>query len=47
MVLFFFPNGEANSCDIGTRFCGKNSFDLIDQKSDENGRILIAEPKIS
>ena len=47
MVLFFFSNGKANSCDIGTRFCRKNSFDLIDQKSDENGRILITEPKIS
>ena len=26
---------------------GKNSFDLIDQKSDENGRILITEAKIN
>ena len=27
--------------------CGKISFDLIDQKSDENGRILIIEAKIN
>ena len=30
-----------------TGFCGKNSFDLIDQRSDENGRILIIEAKIN
>ena len=27
--------------------CGKISFDLIDQRSDENGRILIIEAKIN
>ena len=32
---------------LQTGFCGKNSFDLIDQRSDENGRILIIEAKIN
>ena len=29
-----------NSCGVATEFCGKNYFDLNDQKSDENGPIL-------
>ena len=29
-----------NSCSVATEFCGKNYFDLNDQKSDENGPIL-------
>ena len=32
--------GKTNSCGAASGFCGKNYFDLIDQKSDENGRIL-------
>ena len=40
-------HGKKNSCCVATRFCGKNYFDLIDQKSDENGRILIIEAKIN
>ena len=32
---------------LQTGFCRKNSFDLIHQKSDENGRILIIEAKIN
>ena len=43
----FFSHGKTNSCGVATGFCGKNSFDLIDQKSDENGRILIIEAKIN
>ena len=46
-VLFFFSHGKTNSCGVATRFCGKYSFDLIDQKNDENGRILIIEAKIN
>ena len=42
-----FSHGKTNSCGVATGFCGKNSFDLIDQNSDENGRILIIEAKIN
>ena len=42
-----FSHGKANSCRVSTGFCGKNFFDLIDRKSDENERILIIEAKIS
>ena len=42
----FFSNGKTNSCGIATGFCGKNSFDFIDQKSDENGHILTTEAEI-
>ena len=43
----FFSHGKTNSCGVATGFCGKNSFDLIDQKSDENGSILIIYAKIN
>ena len=43
----FFSHGKTNSCSVATGFCGKNSFDLIDQKSDEKGRILIIKAKIN
>ena len=43
----FFSHGKTNSCGVATGFCGKNSFSMIDQKSDENGRILITEAKIN
>ena len=43
----FFSHGKTNSCGVATGFCGKNSFDLIDQKSDKNGFILIIEAKIN
>ena len=42
-----FSPGKTNSCGVATGFCGKKSFDLIDQKSDENGHILIGEAKIN
>ena len=45
--LLFFPHGKTDPCGVATGFCGKNSFDLIDQTSDENGRILIIEAKIN
>ena len=32
---------------VATGFRGKNPFNLIDQKSDENGRILRIEAKIN
>ena len=43
----FFTHRKANSCGAAIGFCGKNYLDLIDQKSDENGRILIPEAKIN
>ena len=43
----FFSYGKTNYCGVATGVLGKNSFDLIDQKSDENGRILIIEAKIN
>ena len=43
----FFSHSKTNSCGVATGFCGKNSFDLIDQKSDENERILITKAKIN
>ena len=43
----FFLTWQTNSCGVATGFCGKNSFNLIDQKSDENGRILMIEAKIN
>ena len=44
LVLFFSPTAKQIHA---TGFCGKNYFDLIDKKSDENGQILITEPKIN
>ena len=38
---------KTNSCSVATEFGGKNSFDLIDQKSDENERIIITEAKMN
>ena len=38
---------KTNSCIVATKFGGKNSFDLIDQKSDENERIIITEAKMN
>ena len=43
----FFSHSKANSCGVATGLCGKNSFDLIDQNSNKNGRILITEAKIN
>ena len=43
----FFSHSKTNSCGVATGLCEKNSFDLIDQNSDENGRILITEAKIN
>ena len=42
-----FSNDKTNSCGVATGFYEKNSFDLIDQKSDENRWILIIEAKIN
>ena len=47
LSLIFFPHGKVNSCGVTTRFCRKSFFHLIDQKCDENGRILIIEAKIN
>ena len=47
MVLFFFSHGKTNFCDVAIGFCGKYCFNFIDQKSDENGRILLIEAKIN
>ena len=47
LMALFFSQGKTNSCGVATGFCGKNFFSLIDQKSDENGRILIFEAKIN
>ena len=47
MILFFSHTAKKSSCGVGTGFCGKNLFDLIDQKSNENERILIIEAKIN
>ena len=41
----FFPHTAKQI--LATGFCRKNSFDLIDQKSDENGQILIIEAKLN
>ena len=38
---------KTNSCSVAAKFGGKNSFDLIDQKSDENERIIITEAKMN
>ena len=38
---------KTNSCSVATEFGGKNSFDLIDQKSDENEQIIITEAKMN
>ena len=38
---------KTNSCSVATKFGGKNSFDLIDQKSDENEQIIITEAKMN
>ena len=38
---------KTNSCIVATKFGGKNSFDLIDQKSDENERVIITEAKMN
>ena len=43
----FFSHSKTNSCGIATGFCGKNYFNLIDQKNDEDGRNLIIEAKIN
>ena len=47
LMALLFSQGKTNSCGVATGFCGKNFFSLIDQKSDENGRILIFEAKIN
>ena len=46
-VVLFFSLGKTNSCSVVNAFCEKNSLDLIDQKSDENGQISIIEAKIN
>ena len=36
---------KTNSCGVATGFCRKKSVNLIDQRSDEDGRILLIEAK--
>ena len=36
---------KTNSCGVAIGFCWKKSFNLIDQRSDEDGRILLIEAK--
>ena len=43
----FFSHSKTNSCGVPTGFCGKHSFDLINQKNDENVQILIIKAKIN
>ena len=46
-VVLFLLTWKKNSCSLVTGFCEKNFSDLIDQKRDENGEILIIEAKIN
>ena len=41
----FFSHGSTNSCGVAIDFCGLKSLQIIDKKSDENGRILIIDAK--
>ena len=43
----FFSHRNTNSCGVATEFCANIFFDLIDQKSDENERIIVIEAKIN
>ena len=43
----FFLTGKTYSCIVANGFSEKNYFDLIDQKSDKNGRTLIIGAKVN
>ena len=38
---YFFSNGETNSCGVAIGYIGNNKVNILDKKTDKNGRILI------
>ena len=42
----FFSHGKTNSCGVAIVYIGSNKVDVLDQKVDKNGRILILDVKI-
>ena len=42
-----FSHGSTNSCGVALDFWGLKSLNIIDKKSDENGRILIIDAKVN
>ena len=41
-----FSHGKTNSCGVLIGFLGSKQIDILDQKSDKNGRILILKVKV-
>ena len=39
--LIFFPHGKINPCGVAIGYIGNNKVDVLDKKTDKNGRILI------
>ena len=43
----FFSHGQSNSCGVAIGFLGNTSFEVLNKKQDESGRILILDVKVS
>ena len=43
----FFAHGQSNSCGVAIGFLGNTSFEVLNKKQDESGRILILDVKLS
>ena len=42
----FFSHGKSNSCGVAIGFIGTKKIDILSQKKDKNGRLLILEANI-
>ena len=42
----FFSHGKTNSCGVATGYIGCNKVDVLNKKSDKNGRISILDVKV-
>ena len=42
----FFSHGKTNSCGVAIGYIGSNKVNVLDEKIDKNGRILILDVKI-
>ena len=44
--LLYFSHGTSNSCGVATAYIGSKKFEVLQKKTDNNGRLLILEVKI-
>ena len=42
----YFSHGKSNSCGVAIGYIGTKKFELVSQKTDKNGRLLIIEANI-